>query len=276
VEGDTSGTGTAVLGQASGDAVAVYGIASGSNGVGVSGTSQQGLGVYAESNTTDALVAATGSTSYPAILAASPQFMAIEADADGVTAISSLNSNASGFGLLTATPSSGNAYPLVARDTSNNNLFYVDGLGNVFYHGTLNHFLITNTGSVARSFTPTAASPTIEDDGTARLVNGEATVTLDPAFAHSIDLHRVYHVMLTPDGDTRGLYTAVKTPTSFTVREVQGGHGTLDFDYHIYAPSLGQAAVRMREMTRAQAASSGPRAVLAPHPVPQPPLRPHR
>lgn len=59
--------------------------------------------------------------------------------------------------------------------------------------------------------------------------------------------------MLTPDGDTKGLYVASKSPTQFVVREVQGGRGSLDFDYHIYASHAGSAGVRMAEMTQGQA-----------------------
>ena len=154
----------------------------------------------------------------------------------------------------------GQGYPLVAQDTNNQDLFFVDSAGNLFYHGSLNNFAKTRGGQIATTYTPRSASPTIEDNGTAQLVGGEATVQLDPAFAHSIDLRSVYQVMLTPDGDTRGLYVARKTATSFVVREVQGGQSTIAFDYHIYAAGLGQAGVRMSEMSPTQAAMRMPRA----------------
>jgi hypothetical protein len=35
------------------------------------------------------------------------------------------------------------------------------------------------------------------------------------------------------------------------VREVQGGHGSFDFDYHIYAAPLGRASERMTFAPRA-------------------------
>lgn len=35
-----------------------------------------------------------------------------------------------------------------------------------------------------------------------------ARVSLDPAFAQTIDQRMPYHVLLTPDGDTRGLLVA--------------------------------------------------------------------
>jgi hypothetical protein len=66
--------------------------------------------------------------------------------------------------------------------------------------------------------------------------------------------------MLTPDGDTKGLFVASKSPSGFVVREVQGGHATISFDYHIYATSLGQAGQRMTELTPAQSAAVMPHA----------------
>src|ERR1700681_2448076 len=98
----------------------------------------------------------------------------------------------------------------------------------------------------------------MEDTGSGQLVNGVAFVNLDATFAQSIDPRQAYHVMLTPDGDTRGLFVASKSPNRFVVREVQGGRGSLSFDYHIYAAKLGHANERMVEMTPAQAAAFMP------------------
>jgi hypothetical protein len=70
-------------------------------------------------------------------------------------------------------------------------------------------------------------------------------VTLNGALAQTIDMQRGYQVFLTPDGDTRGLYVASKSASSFVVREVQGGHGTFAFDYHVYASQLGSHAQQM-------------------------------
>ena len=272
VVGLSTATANAVFANATGSGSGVF--AEATTGDGIDALSNSGIGVTATSISDVGLFAQTISSSQPAFESTGGGYT-IDAEQGAIATILANNRSLSGFGLLSISASSGNAYPLVARDQSNNNLFYVDGFGNVFYHGTLNHFLVTRTGNVTQSYTPTAASPTIEDNGTARLVNGVATIALDPAFAHSIDIHRAYQVMLTADGDTRGLYTSLKTPTSFTVREMQDGHGTLDFDYHIYAPSIGQADVRMREMTTAQAAATGPRAVPLPRPVhlPSRPLR---
>ena len=166
------------------------------------------------------------------------------------------------IGLISRAPASG-GYPYVATDLNNNDLFFIDGGGNVFYHGTLNNFLRTRDGNLAETFGATSTTPSIEDNGTARLTMGIAQIALNPAFARSIDGQRPYQVMLTPDGDTRGLYVVQKTLTSFTVREVQGGRSSIAFDYHVYATRLGYANQRMVEMTPSLVRAIEPRAQVA-------------
>ncbi len=56
-----------------------------------------------------------------------------------------------------------------------------------------------------------------------RWLDGQTTVTIEPLFAQSVNLGVDYHVFLTPLGDCNGLYVAEKTPTGFTVRELNGG-----------------------------------------------------
>jgi hypothetical protein len=104
-----------------------------------------------------------------------------------------------------------------------------------------------------KSFNPKTTLPTVEDTGTAQLVAGAAAVRLDPTFAASIDARSGYRVFLTPSGDTRGLFVAMRTVNGFIVRESQGGHATVSFDYRIVATALGQAGERMA-LTRAAAA----------------------
>jgi hypothetical protein len=105
------------------------------------------------------------------------------------------------------------------------------------------------------------------------LINGVAMVALDAAFAQTIDPRVPYHVMLTPDGDTRGLFVASKGPNGFVVREVQGGRGSLTFDYHIYAPALGHPNDRMAVVTRDIASSIMPKALPTMHRITRPAFR---
>jgi len=89
------------------------------------------------------------------------------------------------------------------------------------------------------------AEPTIEDNGEATLVDGVASVTLDAQFANVIDTGASYLVSVTPEGDCRGLYVSQRGPRGFAVRELQGGHSSLDFEYRITAKPFGVHATRL-------------------------------
>jgi len=95
------------------------------------------------------------------------------------------------------------------------------------------------------AYAPAATEPTIEDDGEAMLVAGRADVALDPQFANVIDAETAYIVTITPEGDSRGLYVASRTPRGFTVRESQGGHSSIGFAYRIVAKRYGVQAARL-------------------------------
>lgn len=84
-----------------------------------------------------------------------------------------------------------------------------------------------------------------EDFGTAALVDGRATVLVEPLFAQTVNMDVDYHVFLTPLGDCRGLYVAAKGPASFEVRELGGGKANIAFDYRIVAKRLGQEEQRL-------------------------------
>lgn len=259
----------------------VFGYSSAGNGI--EGQSVNGNGVIAFSSCCAGLSAAS-SNSYgvfalsesatPAIGAIGSTGDAIDASAGwggGVVALRGVNTGDNGsdgngaditgsyIGVI-ARNVAGIGFPLVAADTNGTDLMFVDSAGDLFYHGGLFNFAKTQGGGEAVTYGARAASPTLEDNGTAQLVNGSANVQLDSAFAHTIDNHQAYQVMLTPDGDTKGLYVASKSPTGFIVREVQGGHASISFDYHIYATALGQAGVRMTEMSAARAAAMMPHA----------------
>jgi hypothetical protein len=261
----TSNSGDGVAGNSSSN-VGVSGYST--NWYGVMGQSVSEPGIDAFSSSSTGLQAASGS-GVPIVAISESSAPAIESFGSTGLAYYGITSSGNGadiqgtyIGVLGRSPdcSGGTTYPFVATDQHGNNLMFTDCAGNMYIHGGYGNFSKTRGGNIAMSFTSKVASPTVEDTGTGHLVNGIAMVQLDPAFAHTIDASQAYHVMLTPDGDTRGLFVASKSPTGFLVREVQGGRGTLDFDYHIYAPALGQAGVRMTEMSQARAAAMMPHA----------------
>jgi hypothetical protein len=232
---------------------------SSTNGTGVSGASTNGVGVNGASTHNYALAVSSSAFNYTML-----------ANGNTCGGCSGADIRGAYLGIVGRAPAGGNTFPIVLTDSNGNDLDFTDGKGDLFYHGSLLNFAYAPHGNIAWSYGATAASPSIEDTGAGQLVNGIGTVHLDPAFAQAIDQNQAYHVMLTPDADTRGLYVASKSPTEFVVREVQGGRGTLSFDYHIYAPTLGHANERMAITTRAQAAFIMPKAMPLSSPVRSP------
>jgi hypothetical protein len=58
-----------------------------------------------------------------------------------------------------------------------------------------------------------------------------------------------YHVFLTPEGDSRGLYVSSKSATGFTVNEQQGGASSLGFSYRVGARRKDVDAVRLAKFS---------------------------
>ena len=101
-----------------------------------------------------------------------------------------------------------------------------------------------SSGRHVLSYAAQSASATIEDVGTARMIDGVANVQISPDFASVTD-RGWYYVFLTPLGDTRGLYVSVKTANAFQVRETLRGRNSLAFDYRIVAHPLGAPQDRL-------------------------------
>ena len=89
----------------------------------------------------------------------------------------------------------------------------------------------------------------MEDFGSSTIKNGVAIVTIDLAFAEMANTGTDYHVFLTPNGDSKGLYVAARTSTSFEVHESGGGASSLSFDYRIVAKRRGYEAQRLVDVT---------------------------
>ncbi len=109
-------------------------------------------------------------------------------------------------------------------------------------------------GSGAGEGTPALAlvgSPEnwVEDLGRGTLVEGKAVMEIEPLFAQTVNLAEEYHVFLTPLGDCNGLYVSRMTPTSFEVRELNGGTSSISFDYRIVAKRQGYEGMRMNRLS---------------------------
>jgi hypothetical protein len=238
-----TGAGIGVAGYESGSGTGTYGFSS--SGYGLEGLTETGYGLVAEAYS-------TGSGAYLSV----GKGYGLVSYSGGSPAVFARNSAGNGsdvsgtyIGLVARAPGTTVGYPLVATDNNSNDLFYVNGVGDVYALNGFHAFARTAGGALAVSYSPQATSPTIEDTGTAQLVGGSAAVRLDPTFAAAIDSGTAYRVFLTPNGDTRGLFVATKTANGFIVRESQAGRSTVSFDYRVVATALGKSGQRMAVTT---------------------------
>jgi hypothetical protein len=120
--------------------------------------------------------------------------------------------------------------------------------------------LATTGGGAKTVETYSVQSPEnwMEDFGSGSLRGGAATITIDPAFAGTVSASADYHVFLTPNGDSKGLYVVAKTATSFEVRESGGGTSSIAFDYRIVAKRRGYEDQRLVDVTERLKAETRP------------------
>jgi hypothetical protein len=138
-------------------------------------------------------------------------------------------------------------------DGNNNGVLTVTDTGNLYITGILYTSGSCKFGCLegdkqvraVSTYAPSEAEPTIEDTGEAALVDGRADVALDPQFANIVDSNKGYVVLLTPEGDCRGLYVTRRAASSFVVRELQGGRSSIGFAYRIVAKRFGVNATRL-------------------------------
>jgi hypothetical protein len=88
-----------------------------------------------------------------------------------------------------------------------------------------------------------------EDYGGGKLEDGHVIITLEPVFQQTVNTNMEYRVFLTPKGDCEGLYITNETPQGFEVRELHGGHSSVEFDYRILAHRKGYENLRLQDRT---------------------------
>ena len=237
----------------------------GQSGAGVSGsdTSTDGVGVYGtgatygvEGNSSSTLGAGvygngSGSETYGVYGYAS--------SAPGVYGYSNSaeggyfeNNNSSYYTLLAYNGVKG-GYPFAAEAASGQ--FYVDGNGDGYFTGYVTALggyqtvIRSRDGQNLGASVALTPQATMEDTGTARLVDGEGVVRFASDFASTIDAARGYQVFLTPKGETRGwLYVAAEYEGGFIVREGLRGRSSVYFDYRIVAHPHGLSDARLPQV----------------------------
>jgi hypothetical protein len=145
-------------------------------------------------------------------------------------------------------------------------VFTLDSYGNIILDGTIYTNGSCYNGCAkkkVRSYISHESEPTMEDVGQAKLRAGSANVALDPAFRNVINSDAQYAVLITPEGDSNGLYVAQRTSRGFVVRENRAGHSSLPFSYRIVAKPFGEKGARLPMI--ANAVTKRPRLLALPH-----------
>jgi hypothetical protein len=187
---------------------------------------------------------------------------ALQAAGNGLGGLYAYSTNESGawvengtdgvYNLFAESDASG-GYPFAAFNSSSGTYFSVDGDADGVFDGSVTASTYytaerTRDGGRVEAFSAQSTRATIEDSGTARMMNGEAAVRFDPAFARTIDTRSGYQVFLTPDGDTRGLYISAKYQGGFIVRETEHGRSSIDFDYRVLAHRYGATEEKLPQL----------------------------
>jgi len=114
-----------------------------------------------------------------------------------------------------------------------------DGVLNrkVVGNGTVNTIVNDVNNKPVLFSAPEAPENLFNDYGTGQLINGKASITLDPTFSKNIavnDKHPL-RVFVQLEGDCKGVYVTNKTKNGFDVVELDGGHSNIKFTWTVCA-----------------------------------------
>jgi len=245
----TSGFNNGVYGQtASNEGYAVHGDAvnTSGNAVGVFGTSvgtSGAIGVWGVSHATSGVgVGVRGDLEEPTASGVAGQFLTFSP-----TSVAGQFANLSRQGLILQ----GLSGPF---DATQKEVFRVDAngnlhiTGNLTVDGTKSSTAKLQNGREVALYAVESPENWFEDFGSGELQNGVAWVPLDASFAEATNTAVPYHVFLTPNGDSNGLYVARKTAAGFEVREHGAGASSVAFDYRIVVRRRGYETMRMAEV----------------------------
>ena len=114
---------------------------------------------------------------------------------------------------------------------NNNQIFKIIGNGSV-------STIVKDTQEIPRvMYAPEAPENLFQDYGVGKLVNGIATIQLDPILVKNIrvDENHPLKVFVQLEGDCNGVYVTNKSASGFTVKELQRGRSNVSFSWSIVA-----------------------------------------
>jgi len=135
------------------------------------------------------------------------------------------------------------------NEYSNSRHCIIDASANLTCTGVVSGVIQAGDGKQTAVYAMQSAENWLEDAGSGQLSSGSARIELDSTFAQTVNAGVEYHVFLTPNGDSKGLYVSQKTATSFEVHEQGGGTSSIAFDYRIMAKRKGYENVRLEDLT---------------------------
>jgi len=246
--------GTGLLARSTGQGNGVLGFSNQRNGVEGRSSSSIASGVYGENSGGGYGVAGrtrSGDSNVAAILGES-QGAAPEGFATGVYGYSE-----NGYGGVFVTGQAGSGAPFA----NSGGLRVVGEI--VKSQGEYCEAMQHPDGSQRLMYAPLSPESWYEDFGRARLSSGQADVDLDAAFAAvlSIDDDH-YHVFLSPEAETNGIYVSHRTATGFVVRECGDGSSDAEFSYRVVARNKHRSPERLARYEES-AALTAPRGRVA-------------
>jgi hypothetical protein len=122
--------------------------------------------------------------------------------------------------------------------------------GNLTVSGTKSSTAKLQNGREIALYAVESPENWFEDFGSGEMNNGVAWIPLEASFAEATNATVSYHVFLTANGDSNGLYVSRKTTTGFEVREHGGAASNVAFDYRIVVRRRGYETIRMAEVHR--------------------------
>jgi len=261
VNSSTTDGAAAVLGTAlgnSGNTLGVYGKTISSTGIGVYGVGVSPSAIGSVIDRYPTAVGVWGDTSQTTLGGDAAAGVGVAGTADNAAAGYFVNNSNQTPTLIIGNSGSGgtggvvtqSARLLEAYGESTGKGCTMDVSGTLNCEGTVTAIVPTNSGASKVSlYAVQSPENWFEDFGSGTLSNGAATIALDPTFTQTVNTGTEYHVFLTPNGDSNGLYVSQKTATSFEVREQGGGRSSIAFDYRIVAKRSGYENVRLTDVT---------------------------
>jgi hypothetical protein len=236
----------------------VYGTTQSPDGFGVTGESDGNTGVYGGTSGYSAIGSDIGGNAGLWGDTGGPGgYVAILATGNSNTAVVAANEDSTGtYPTMTVsnyTASTNTHFPVF--QTSSPNTYSgsrhctIDTSANLTCTGVVSGVIQAVDGKQTAVYAMQSAENWLEDAGSGQLSSGSARIELDPAFAQTVNAGVEYHVFLTPNGDSKGLYVSQKTATSFEVHEQGGGASSIAFDYRIMAKRKGYEDVRLEDLT---------------------------